>query len=154
MHYKCLPDYSCRQARGYVASVAKQLFVCIRVICGYKKPGPQGLCFKKLAEVANSQALTPVFYRLYVKNVSLLRNYMILNPNDYCIFRYIQNLILQFIKLIVMKNLLYVIAGLLVVIWFIVFLGFNSSGMVHILLVLAGLIILIRLIFNKKLSGK
>jgi hypothetical protein len=154
MHYKCLPDYSCRQARGYVASVAKQLFVCIRVICGYKKPGPQGPCFKKLAEVANSQALTPVFYRLYVKNVSLLRNYMILNPNDYCIFRYIQNLILQFIKLIVMKNLLYVIAGLLVVIWFIVFLGFNSSGMVHILLVLAGLIILIRLIFNKKLSGK
>lgn len=52
-----------------------------------------------------------------------------------------------------MKNLLYVIAGLLVVIWFIVFLGFNSTGMVHIFLALAGIIVLIRLIFNKRLSG-
>ena len=52
-----------------------------------------------------------------------------------------------------MKNLLYVIAGLLIVIWFIVFLGFKSSGMVHIILILAGLIILIRIAFNKKLSG-
>jgi hypothetical protein len=52
-----------------------------------------------------------------------------------------------------MKNLLYVIAGLLIVIWFIVFLGFNSSGIVHALLVLAALIILFRIIFNKQLSG-
>ena len=52
-----------------------------------------------------------------------------------------------------MKNLLYVIAGLLLVIWFIVFLGFNSSGMVHILLVLAGFVLLIRIFLNKKLSN-
>ena len=51
-----------------------------------------------------------------------------------------------------MKNALYVIAGLLIVIWGIVFWGFNSSGIVHMLLVLAGFIILVRLIFNKQLS--
>ncbi len=51
-----------------------------------------------------------------------------------------------------MKNLLYVIAGLLVVLWFIVFLGFNSSNLVHILLALAGIVVLIRLLFNKRLS--
>ncbi len=54
-----------------------------------------------------------------------------------------------------MKNLLYVIAGLLIVIWAIVFLSFNSTGVVHILLVLAGFVILVRLFFNKeKLSSK
>jgi hypothetical protein len=52
-----------------------------------------------------------------------------------------------------MKNLLYVIAGLLVVIWGIIYLGFHTSGAVHILLGVAGFIILIRLVFNKQLSG-
>ncbi|MBN2613468.1 MAG: lmo0937 family membrane protein [Bacteroidales bacterium] len=51
-----------------------------------------------------------------------------------------------------MKNLLYVIAGLLIVIWAIVFLSFNASGIVHVLLVLAGFIILFRLLFGKQLS--
>ncbi len=53
-----------------------------------------------------------------------------------------------------MKNLLYVIAGLLIVIWAIVFLSFNSSGMVHFLLLIAGFIILIRIVFGRQLSGK
>lgn len=53
-----------------------------------------------------------------------------------------------------MKNLLYVIAGLLIVIWAIVFLSFNSSGIVHLLLVLAIFIILVRILFNKQLSEK
>ena len=53
-----------------------------------------------------------------------------------------------------MKNSLYVIAGLLVVIWGIIYWGFNSSGMVHILLAIAGFIVLVRLIFNKQLSNK
>jgi tryptophan-rich sensory protein len=52
-----------------------------------------------------------------------------------------------------MKNLLYVIAGLLLVIWGIVFLGFNTSGAVHIILAIAIFIILVRLVFNKQLSG-
>nr|WP_321451349.1 DUF5670 family protein [uncultured Carboxylicivirga sp.] len=53
-----------------------------------------------------------------------------------------------------MKNSLYVIAALLLVIWGIIFFGFNSSGAVHLLLAAAGLIILIRLIFDKQLTNK
>lgn len=49
-----------------------------------------------------------------------------------------------------MKNSIYVIAGLLIVIWIIVFLGFKTSGIIHMLLVLAGFMILVRIIFNKK----
>lgn len=51
-----------------------------------------------------------------------------------------------------MKNLLYVIAGLLLVIWGIIFWGFNSSSAVHLLLALAGVVVLVRLIFNRQLS--
>ncbi|MBN2348144.1 MAG: hypothetical protein JXJ22_04865 [Bacteroidales bacterium] len=53
-----------------------------------------------------------------------------------------------------MKNSLYIIAGLLIVIWAIIFLSFNASGMVHILLGVAGFIILVRIIFGKQLSKK
>ncbi|MFC2087764.1 hypothetical protein ACFLSA_06360 [Bacteroidota bacterium] len=52
-----------------------------------------------------------------------------------------------------MKNSLYVIAGLLIVIWGIIYWGFNATGIVHSLLVIAGFIILVRIIFNKKLSN-
>ncbi len=55
-------------------------------------------------------------------------------------------------KLYRMKNSLYIIAGLLLVIWGIIFWGLNGSGFVHVLLVLAGIIVLIRLIFDKQLS--
>jgi len=51
----------------------------------------------------------------------------------------------------VMKNLLYVIAGLLIVIWIIVF---KPSSSVHLLLAAAGLIILIRIVFGDQLSKK
>lgn len=50
-----------------------------------------------------------------------------------------------------MKILLYVIAILLIIIWVIVF---KPTGFVHMLLVLSGFIILITIIFDKKLSGK
>lgn len=53
-----------------------------------------------------------------------------------------------------MKNLLYVVAALLIVIWAIVFLGFNSSAIVHSLLVIALLIVLVRIVFNRKLSSR
>lgn len=53
-----------------------------------------------------------------------------------------------------MKNLLYIIAGLLLVIWGILLWGLHASGPVHIILALAGLVILIRLVFNKKLTNK
>ncbi len=50
-----------------------------------------------------------------------------------------------------MKNLLYVIAGLLVLIW--IFLFKPSSG-VHLWLAFAALIVFIRIVFDKKLSKK
>lgn len=53
-----------------------------------------------------------------------------------------------------MKNLLYIIAGLLVIIWGIIFFSFDASAFVHILLLLAGIIVLIRVLFDKKLSNK
>lgn len=46
-----------------------------------------------------------------------------------------------------MKTLLFVIAGLLVVIWVIVF---QPSGMIHLLLVLAGIVMLIAIVYKKK----
>lgn len=53
-----------------------------------------------------------------------------------------------------MKNLLYIIVGLLLVIWGILFWGLHVSGPVHILWALSGLIILIRIVFNKQLTNK
>lgn len=50
-----------------------------------------------------------------------------------------------------MKNLLYVIAGLLVLIWICLF---KPSSGVHLWLAAAGVVVLIRLVFDKKLSGK
>jgi hypothetical protein len=46
-----------------------------------------------------------------------------------------------------MKNSLYIIAGLLLVIWGIIYWGFNASGAVHLLLAAAGIIILVRYFF-------
>ncbi|NVN94088.1 MAG: hypothetical protein HXX18_02270 [Bacteroidetes bacterium] len=50
-----------------------------------------------------------------------------------------------------MKNALYVIAGLVIVIWIILF---KPSEIVHLLLLLAAAIILVTIIFDKRLSGK
>lgn len=53
-----------------------------------------------------------------------------------------------------MKNLLYIISGLLVIIWGILFWGLHAVGPVHLLLAVAGFIILVRIIFNRQLSNK
>jgi hypothetical protein len=53
-----------------------------------------------------------------------------------------------------MKNSLFVIAGLLLVIWGILFWGLHSVGAVHFLLAGALFIILVRLLFGKKLGAK
>jgi hypothetical protein len=50
-----------------------------------------------------------------------------------------------------MKNLLYVIAALLIVIWIIVV---KPSSGIHLLLAMAGLLIVIRIVFDKQLSLK
>ncbi len=51
-----------------------------------------------------------------------------------------------------MKNALYVIAGLLLMIWGILFWGLHSVGAVHFLLGGAFFIILVRLVFSKQLG--
>ena len=49
-----------------------------------------------------------------------------------------------------MGNILYVVAVVLVIIWGIGFLGYNSGGIIHILLVIAIIAILLRLISGSR----
>jgi hypothetical protein len=49
-----------------------------------------------------------------------------------------------------MKNSLYIIAGLLVLLWGIVTFGFQSSKVINILLPMAVFIVLLRILFYKK----
>lgn len=49
-----------------------------------------------------------------------------------------------------MGNLLYTIAVVLVIIWAIGFLGYNSGGIIHILLVIALIAVLLRVISGNK----
>ncbi|WP_103789563.1 lmo0937 family membrane protein [Solitalea longa] len=44
-----------------------------------------------------------------------------------------------------MGNLLYIIAVLLVVVWLIGFVGFHAGGLIHLLLVIAFVVVVIRL---------
>ncbi|MBK7668240.1 MAG: lmo0937 family membrane protein [Sphingobacteriaceae bacterium] len=49
-----------------------------------------------------------------------------------------------------MGNLLYVLAVILVIIWGIGFLGYNTGGIIHILLVIAIIAVLLRVISGRK----
>lgn len=49
-----------------------------------------------------------------------------------------------------MGNLLYTLAVILIIIWAIGFLGFHAGGIIHILLVIAIVVILLRLIQGRK----
>jgi len=49
-----------------------------------------------------------------------------------------------------MSNLLYYIAVLLIIGWLIGFVGYNASGLIHVLLVIAVIAILLRIIQGKK----
>jgi hypothetical protein len=49
-----------------------------------------------------------------------------------------------------MGNLLYIIAVLLIIGWAIGFLAFNLGGLIHILLVIAVIVVLLRIIQGKK----
>lgn len=53
-----------------------------------------------------------------------------------------------------MKNSLYFIAGLVLVIWAIIFWGFDSNSSVHLLLAVAGIILVVRIFFGRQLSNK
>jgi hypothetical protein len=50
-----------------------------------------------------------------------------------------------------MGNLLYIIAALLVIGWLIGFLGYNSRGIIHILLVIAVIVTIFRAVRAKKI---
>lgn len=45
-----------------------------------------------------------------------------------------------------MKNLLYIIAVILIIAWAIGFLGYSAGGLIHILLVIAIIVIIIKLL--------
>mgnify|MGYP001450409988 FL=1 len=49
-----------------------------------------------------------------------------------------------------MGNLLYIIAVILVIGWLIGFVGYNAGGLIHILLVIAIVVVLLRVIQGKK----
>jgi Family of unknown function (DUF5670) len=49
-----------------------------------------------------------------------------------------------------MGNLLYVLAVILIIAWFIGFFGYNAGGLVHILLVIALIAVLLRIIRGNK----
>ncbi|WP_373496200.1 lmo0937 family membrane protein [Aquiflexum sp.] len=49
-----------------------------------------------------------------------------------------------------MGNLIYIIAVILIIIWAVGFLGYNSGGIIHILLVIAVVAILLRVISGRK----
>ena len=54
------------------------------------------------------------------------------------------------LKPIIMGNLLYVAAVVLIILWAIGYLGYNAGAIIHILLVIALISILLRLIQGKK----
>jgi predicted ferric reductase len=49
-----------------------------------------------------------------------------------------------------MGNLLYIIAVILVIAWLIGLLGYNAGGIIHILLVIAIIVVLLRVIQGRK----
>ncbi len=49
-----------------------------------------------------------------------------------------------------MGNLLYIIAVILVISWLIGFIGYGAGGLIHILLVIAIIVVLLRVIQGKK----
>jgi uncharacterized membrane protein YtjA (UPF0391 family) len=58
--------------------------------------------------------------------------------------------IFLYLKHNIMGNLLYVIAVILVIAWAIGFMGFHASGIIHVLLVIALIVVLVRIISGRK----
>jgi hypothetical protein len=54
------------------------------------------------------------------------------------------------IKIEIMGNLLYIIAVVLIIIWAVGFLGYNSGGIIHILLVIAVIAVVFRLVSGQR----
>lgn len=58
--------------------------------------------------------------------------------------------IFLYLKHIIMGNLLYVIAVILVIAWAIGFMGFHAGGIIHVLLVIALIVVLVRVISGRR----
>lgn len=50
-----------------------------------------------------------------------------------------------------MGNLLYIIAVILVIAWLVGYLGYNAGGLIHILLVIAIIVVLLRVISGRSI---
>lgn len=50
-----------------------------------------------------------------------------------------------------MKDLLYAVAAILIIIWAVGFLGYNAGGIIHVLLVIAVIVIVVRLLQGRRL---
>jgi hypothetical protein len=50
-----------------------------------------------------------------------------------------------------MRDLLYGVAAILIILWAVGFLGYNAGGLIHILLVIALIVILVRVIQGRKI---
>jgi len=50
-----------------------------------------------------------------------------------------------------MRNLLYIIAVVLVIAWAIGFFGFSAGGLIHVLLVIAAIVILVKIIQGRRI---
>jgi hypothetical protein len=49
-----------------------------------------------------------------------------------------------------MTNLLYIIAVFLVILWLVGFVGYNAGGLIHVLLVIAIIVVLLRVIQGRR----
>lgn len=90
-----------------------------------------------------------------MNHVTFILNRVIHSPSKFTNFMGLIHPILKWwIKKYTMKNLLFVISALLLIIWAILSWGLNATGSVNLLLYAAVIVVLIRVLFNKKLFGE
>ena len=65
------------------------------------------------------------------------------------IYKILKKLV-HYLKIYFMGNLLYVIAVILVIGWAIGFVGYGTGGLIHVLLVIAIIVVLLRIIQGKR----
>ncbi len=50
-----------------------------------------------------------------------------------------------------MSNLLYIVAVVLIILWAVGYLGYNAGGLIHILLIIAVIVIILRVISGRRI---
>lgn len=89
-----------------------------------------------------------------MNHVTLIQNCVTLPAQLWLNFIYINEPLLRVQKINAMKNSHYIIAGLLVLLWAIVTFGFHTFRYIDVLLPIAGFIVLLQILFSKKVSKK